>query len=120
MKVVNLKDVPEQKLNKSLFTGEVTRQSPVTDEEGSDLSIDYVHFPEGIRNEFHHHENDQVLIVTEGQGFVETKEQKVEVREGDVIWAPAGEVHRHGAIPGHKCTHISVTRAKTKLTLVKK
>src|SRR6266550_5725518 len=117
MKVINIKKVPRQKLGKPLFTGMVTRQSPVRDDEGSDLSIDYVHFPLGIRNEFHKHANDQVLIVTEGKGIVETKDKKVAVKEGDVIWAPAGEVHRHGAVPGHKFTHISVTRSKTKLKI---
>src|SRR5579859_3708792 len=98
MKVINIKKVPKQKLGKPLFTGMVSRQSPVADTEGSDLSIDYVHFPTGIRNEYHKHANDQVLIVTDGLGFVETEDKKVAVKEGDIIWTPAGEIHRHGAI----------------------
>ncbi len=118
MKIINIKNVSEQKLGAPLFTGEVTRQSPVTDSEGSQLSIDYVHFPEGIKNKFHKHSNDQVLIVTEGQGFVATKDKEFKVKEGDVIWTPAGEVHRHGAVKGYKFTHISITKAKTKLTQV--
>ena len=72
MKIVNIQKVPKQKLGVPLFTGNVTRQSPVTDNEGSDLSIDYVHFPKGTRNKFHKHSNDQVLIVTEGKGIIET------------------------------------------------
>lgn len=120
MQVVNIKKVKKQNLYKPLFTGEVVRQSPVTDDEGSDLSIDYVYFPKGVHNKFHKHDNDQVLIVTEGKGFVEAKTGKVNVKEGDVIWTPAGEVHRHGALPGYKFTHISVTKGHTKLTLVEK
>src|SRR3989344_2541536 len=108
MKVVKVKDLEMQKLNKPLFTGKVTRQSPVTDNEGSDLSIDYVHFPKGVNNMFHKHSNDQVLIVTKGKGFVETKDKKHTLKEGDVIWTPAGEIHRHGAVSGSEFTHISV------------
>lgn len=120
MKIIELKDVPKQHLNTPLFTGNVTRQSPVTDNEGSDLSIDYVHFSKGVRNKLHTHENDQVLIVTHGHGFVATKDLKLEVKEGDVIWTPAGEAHWHGAAPDSEFTHISVTRAHTKITQIEK
>lgn len=120
MKIVNINIVKKQHLGAPLFTGNVTRQSPVTDDEGSDLSIDYVHFPKGVRNKFHKHSNDQVLIVTHGHGIVATKDKEYEVKEGDVIWTPAGEIHRHGAAKGYKFTHISVTKGKTKLTQVEK
>lgn len=120
MKIVNIKNVRKQHLDAPLFTGKVVRQSPVTDNEGSQLSIDYVHFSKGIRNKFHKHSNDQVLIVVRGRGMVATKNKTVEVKAGDVIWAPAGEVHWHGAAPGHDFIHISVTKGKTKLTQIEK
>lgn len=120
MKIVHLKDVKKQHVDKPLFTGEVVRQSPVTDQEGADLSIDYVHFPKGVRNNFHKHANDQVLIVTNGKGIVATKKEEFQVQEGDIIWTPAGQVHRHGATDDSDFTHISVTRAHTKLTIVEK
>ena len=116
MKLINIKKVKKQYLHQPLFTGKVTRQSPVTDNEGSQLSIDYVHFPKGVRNKFHKHSNDQVLIVTQGQGIVATRKKKHKVKKGDVVWTPAGEEHWHGAIPGSSFTHISVTKAHTKLT----
>ena len=120
MKIINIKKVNKQKLFEPLFTGPVTRQSQVTDDEGSQLSIDYVHFPKGIRNKFHKHENDQVLIILKGKGFVVTKKQKVKVKVGDVVWAPAGEEHWHGAASGSNFSHISVTPAHTKLTQTEK
>jgi quercetin dioxygenase-like cupin family protein len=120
MKTIKLSDVQKQQLFKPLFTGNVTRQSPVTDNEGSDLSIDYVHFPKGVRNKLHKHENDQVLIVTHGHGFVATKDKKFEVKEGDIIWTPAGEAHWHGAADDSDFTHISITRAHTKITQIEK
>ncbi len=120
MKVVNIKKVKKQHLGQPLFTGKVIRQSPVTDDEGADISIDYVHFPKGVHNKFHKHANDQILIVTKGKGFVATKNKVVKLNEGDVVWTPAGEVHRHGAASRSKFAHISVTKAHTKLTQVEK
>jgi len=120
MKIINIKDTKKQYLHKPLFTGAVTRQSPVTDNEGSQLSIDYVHFPKRVRNKFHKHSNDQVLIVLKGKGIVATKEKEFEVKEGDVIWTPANETHWHGALSDSDFSHISVTKAHTKLTQVEK
>ncbi len=53
-------------------------------------------------------------------GLLETKDKLCKVKEGDVIWAPAGEIHRHGAAKGYTFTHISVTKGKTKLTQIEK
>lgn len=115
MKVVNIKKVKKQHLGSPLFTGKVVRQSPVTDDEGSDLSIDYVHFPKGVHNKFHIHSNDQVLIVLKGKGIVATKKKVHRVKKGDVVWTRGGEPHWHGASSGSSFSHISVTKAHTKL-----
>lgn len=120
MKIINIKQVEKQHLGTPLFTGKVVRQSPVTDDEGSDLSIDYVQFPNGVRNKLHKHANDQVLIVTKGQGIVATEKEKFTVKEGDIVWTRAGEAHWHGAASDSKFTHISVTKAHTKLTQLEK
>ncbi len=118
MKAINIKTVPKQVLGAPLFTGEVTRQSPVVDREGSQLSVDYVHFPKGVRNKLHKHSNDQVLIIIKGSGIVATKDQKAVVKEGDVVWAPAGEEHWHGATEESDFSHISITLAHTALTQI--
>ena len=81
MKIINIKNVPKQHLGLSLFIGRVIRQSPVTDNEGSDLSIDYVHFHKGARNKFHKHSNDQVLIVIKGEGIVAAHDEEFEVKK---------------------------------------
>ncbi len=120
MKIINIKKITKQHLGPPLFTGKVIRQSPVTDNEGSQLSIDYIHFPKGVHNKFHKHSNDQVLIVVKGRGIVATKNKQYQLKKGDVVWSPAGEVHWHGAAPGYNFTHISVTKAKTSLIQVEK
>lgn len=120
MKLINIKDVPKQILAAPLFTGRVERQSPVTDRDGSQISIDYVHFPKGVRNKLHKHGNDQVLIVIKGRGFVATKERRLEIKEGDIVWAPGGEEHWHGASPDRDFSHISITLAHTILEQIEK
>ncbi|OGK22252.1 hypothetical protein A2866_02420 [Candidatus Roizmanbacteria bacterium RIFCSPHIGHO2_01_FULL_39_8] len=120
MKVIHLKKVKKEKWRSPLFTDTVTKQTPVGEKDRADLNIDYVHFPKNVRNKFHKHSNDQVLIVTEGKGIVATRKKVAKVKKGDIVWAPAGEEHWHGAIKGSKFSHVSVTRAKTKLTQIEK
>lgn len=118
MKLEQLKKLRKIKISNKLFTAKVEMQIPFADLSKSDLSIVYVVFPEGIHNKFHRHSTDQILIVTEGQGFVETKTKKIKVKEGDIIYTPKGEVHKHGALPGYKFTHISITKSKSIITQV--
>lgn len=115
MKVVHFKNIKPTKNGPPLFTGVVTLNTPFADVLAADLSITYVHFPKGVRNKFHTHSNDQVLIVTKGKGIVATKEKEEQVSEGDIIWVPKGETHWHGAGADDDFTHISVTRSQTKL-----
>ncbi len=87
-----------------IFIGEVATNGIITD----DLRVFFVHFPPGARTTWHAHASDQVLIVTEGTGIVATEETEVEVRPGDVVVAPAGEKHWHGATATTAMTHIAV------------
>ena len=118
MKVVNIKKVKKKLLGSPLFTGKATSQTPITDEEGVDVSVNYINFSKGVHNKFHKHSNDQILIVTQGVGIVATGDKKVRVKKGDVVWSPAGEAHWHGAASKSKFAHISITKAQTKLTQV--
>ncbi len=120
MKVVNIKDIKKKKVAAPLFTDEVVMQTAVSEEEGADMNVAYVHFPNNVRNRFHKHTHDQVLIVTEGVGFYETKDKRFILKEGDIAWSPAGEIHSHGALNKGRFTHITVTPAKTKLTQIEK
>lgn len=120
MKIIHLRKVKKNKVSAPLFTGTVSRQSPMATIEESDLTIDYIYFPKGIRNKFHSHSNGQVLIVTKGSGTIATKSNKFKVKEGDIIWIPAGELHWHGADANSDFTHISVTKTFTKINQVEK
>ncbi len=117
MKVIHPADMPEREVsfNAALFTGPARSQTMVdSKDDAAAFSVAYIHFPEGVRNKFHTHSNDQVLIVTEGRGMVATEEREEPLAVGDVAHIPAGEVHRHGAVPGSTMTHVSILPSGTK------
>jgi quercetin dioxygenase-like cupin family protein len=115
VKVIRKAEVPEREVsfNRGLFTGPATSQGMVGGKEAQ-FSVAYIHFPEGVRNKFHTHTGDQVLIVTEGRGIVATEDVEREIATGDVALIPAGEKHRHGAVPGSSMTHVSILPAGSK------
>jgi len=90
MKVFKVDRLPKRNATTPLFTGPVTNQDIVGPELSKNFLIRQVNFEKGIRNKFHLHNYDQVLIVTEGKGIVATDEEKISVVPGDVIFIPAG------------------------------
>ena len=109
MKVVKIDEVPKEPASSPLFTSEdVTRQALTPD--SNDFNINVVSFGRGVKNKLHYHESDQVLLVTEGSGVVATEQEEARVSVGDVVFAPAGERHWHGALPDTTFAHITVTR----------
>ena len=87
---------------------------------GTELSqnflIQQVNFEQGIRNKFHSHSIEQVLIVTEGKGTVATEQEEITVGPGDVIFIAAGEKHWHGAVKGSTFSHLYVMSPAQKTT----
>ena len=77
-----------------------------------------VNFGKGVRNKFHTHESDQILIVTAGKGIVATELEQREVTVGDVILFPTGEKHWHGATEDSEFSHVYISRAGQKTTQV--
>jgi quercetin dioxygenase-like cupin family protein len=102
MKLSKLSEVPRQSMSRAtkFFHGaeHVSRQGLT--EESKEVSVNIIHFDHGAHTRMHIHGCDQVLLVTKGKGFVETEQARHELAEGDVVFAPAGEKHRHGALDG--------------------
>jgi quercetin dioxygenase-like cupin family protein len=119
MKFVRMSDVPREKVIAPLFTGpDMTRQTiPL---KSQDLRMGIVNFGKGMRNKFHAHSVDQLLIVTAGKGYVATETEKIAVQEGDVICIPAGEKHWHGATDDSGFSHIVITRVGNETTQIEK
>jgi quercetin dioxygenase-like cupin family protein len=115
MKIVKMNKVPKQPFRIPLFTGsDVTRQPLVSD--SKDLMMNIVNFGKGVRNKFHTHDGDQVLIITAGKGMVVTEKEKKTVTVGEIVFIPAGEKHWHGATKDSEFSHIAVTRAGVEMT----
>ena len=92
------------------FTGDVWIDAIARGREPSHLNVGSVHFAPGARTAWHSHDGGQTLYVTEGRGLVHSRgDGTVEVRTGDVVYAPDGEEHWHGAAPDHFMTHLTLT-----------
>ncbi len=115
MKIIKMNEVPKEPYAIPLFTGpNVTSQSLVSD--SKDLRVSIVNFGKGVRNKFHRHDGDQVLIISAGKGLVATEKEKKTVTVGEIVLFPANEKHWHGATEDSEFSHIVVTRAGAKMT----
>ncbi|MFT2706134.1 cupin domain-containing protein [Clavibacter zhangzhiyongii] len=82
--------------------------SPADD--GIPASTGDVTFEPGARAAWHTHPSGQYLLVTQGTGWVQERGgARSEIREGDVVWAPPGVEHWHGATADSSMTHIALT-----------
>lgn len=107
MRVIRVTKGERERADNPIFVGEVDYQT-VVGEESHDLSLSEVHFKRGAVNKPHMHSTDQILVVTEGEGFVATDEERREISTGDVAFIPANTKHWHGARPGKDMTHWSI------------
>lgn len=93
------------------FTGEVWIDSLVAARADWPVLVGAVHFSPGARTAWHSHEGGQTLYVTEGRGFVQSRDDEVvALRAGDTHCTPDAQVHWHGAAPEHLMTHLTITR----------
>ncbi len=92
------------------FTGDVWIDPITRGLPSSQLSVAAVHFSPGARTAWHSHHGGQTLYVTEGRGLVQARGAEIiEINPGDVVFAPDGEEHWHGATLDHFMTHLSIT-----------
>jgi len=74
----------------------------------------YVKFVNGAHTKWHYHTGEQMLLATQGKGFVEFQGlQTLEIREGDRVFIPTSLWHRHGADEGETLVHLAVTTGET-------
>ena len=91
------------------FTGTVRIDPMFAAEEPGRVGGAHVTFEPGARTAWHTHPAGQTLIVTFGRGRVQREGGPVEeIRQGDVVWFPAGEKHWHGASSDTAMSHIAI------------
>ena len=115
MRITRMSEVRKESLKDPLFTGpDVTRQVLLPD--SKEFNINVVNFGKGVRNKFHSHDSEQILVVTLGKGIIATETEEKVITPGDVVIIPAGEKHWHGASEDSEFSHIYVSRLGSKLT----
>jgi quercetin dioxygenase-like cupin family protein len=100
---------PSSKGQAEYFTGNVRIDPLFQPNHPTHASGASVTFEPGARTAWHTHLLGQTLIVTAGCGRIQRWGGPLEeIRPGDVVWAPPGEKHWHGAAPTTAMTHISI------------
>lgn len=79
-------------------------------EDGGGTRVVMVGFEPGARTFWHRHPGGQVLHVASGEGLIQSEGGEVQpLRPGDLVVAPPGELHWHGATDATPMTHLSIT-----------
>jgi len=113
MKITRSADAPEAPFEADTFDGAVRRQDYGT-VDAPRGTVFHVRFPAGARTHWHSHPGGQVLYVTEGTGRVGTRDGVIEtIRPGDLVVAPPGEVHWHGAAADAEVRHLALSFGPT-------
>lgn len=94
------------------FTGDVWVDGITTGAGPGTATLATVRFAPCARTAWHCHANGQTLHVTDGHGFVGSRDGRViEMRAGDTVYTPPGVWHWHGAAPDAFMTHLALSLA---------
>ncbi len=76
-----------------------------------DFNVVVATFAAGAKLDWHMHPAGQQLLITEGTGVYQERDEPVRiVRKGDVIKCPPGVEHWHAATPETGVTYLAITR----------
>ena len=78
MKKSKISEVPKESAASPLFTSDDVYRQPLAPD-SADFNASVVGFGHGVRNKFHTHTSDQLLIVTHGKGVFATESEQVEL-----------------------------------------
>lgn len=101
------------------FTGQAWVQGLVDKADKYPCGAGSVQFAPGARSHWHTHPAGQILLVVDGTGHYQEKGQPLRLlHKGDVIKAPAGVEHWHGAAPNAAMTHVAISPDLTAVPVV--
>ena len=107
-------DRPSERPPEENFTGTVWSDTVLSRADG--LALVTVMFHPAARTRWHTHELGQVLFVTHGEGYVQTRDGAgAVVRSGDIVHFVPGEEHWHGAGPDTVLVHTALSIGATVL-----
>jgi quercetin dioxygenase-like cupin family protein len=90
------------------FVGRVWADPVLSAEDG--VLVNTVFFEPGARTHWHAHDGGQVLYVTNGSGWAQTRDgEGGPITAGDVVHFAPGEEHWHGAAPDSYVVHVAIS-----------
>lgn len=105
---------PSRTGDEGTFSGQAMLDPVLDDGAAARVRVNSVLFEPGGRTYWHSHADGQVLIVGSGRGVVENRDGDRHVlQSGDVVWAPPGEQHWHGAAPDSFLAHTAISLGLT-------
>ena len=113
MRIARTSETAPEPMATDTFSGTVRRRDlgRIGAPDGAALAV---RFDAGARTYWHHHSNGQVLYVIEGAGRVGTRDGGVvAIGVGDLVEAPPGEEHWHGAAEDAPMTHVALSFGET-------
>jgi quercetin dioxygenase-like cupin family protein len=94
------------------FTGRVWADTVLPAQDS--VTVNNVFFEPGARTNWHRHEVLQVLYVTSGEGWVQTRDGRGgPLTAGDTVHISAGEEHWHGALQDCVMAHLAMSVGAT-------
>jgi len=109
IRIARSESLQSNKGSDQFFTGSVQVQQLFPGHDPARTSGGRVTFEPGARSAWHTHPLGQILIMTDGTGWIQQWGGPIEeIRKGDVIWIPPGVKHWHGATPTTAMTHIAI------------
>lgn len=95
------------------FTGHVAVDIKSAGGSAKHGSVGMVDFAPGARTAWHAHPVGQLLVVTDGRGWVQEEGQpRREIQAGDAVWIEAGIKHWQGATRANGMRHLAVAYVK--------
>jgi len=116
MIVVNSENVKSVPLNDEIVEkGPVNRRPLLDVKETGGFGAALVTFSAGAKLNFHVHDSEQILYITDGKGIIATRDKEYVVTPGCIVFIPAGEIHMHGATAKTSLTHVAIQKPGIKL-----
>ncbi|WP_440957477.1 cupin domain-containing protein [Oceanicaulis sp. LC35] len=95
------------------FSGQVQINGLFTAPSPAEISTGTVTFEAGARTHWHTHPLGQLLIVTDGEGWIQIEgEARQDIRTGDMVWIEPHKNHWHGAQADKSMTHIAIQQSE--------
>jgi quercetin dioxygenase-like cupin family protein len=108
-------DQPSRAGDEGTFSGRAMLDPVLDDGAAARVRVNSVVFEPGGRTYWHSHADGQMLIIGSGRGMVENRDGDRHVlHAGDLVWAPPGEEHWHGAAPDSFLTHTAISLGPTR------